>query len=91
MAEVMRLEFFLEGQWDADTANGEICDLNHPFQFRLLGALAPLLLLCICPSLTHSPSPIRMISVPIVHLCFSKWPGPQKLFMKYLRNEGMNK
>lgn len=41
MAEVMQLEFFLEGQWGADTANGEICGLNHPFQFRLLGALAP--------------------------------------------------
>lgn len=43
IAEVMRLEFFLQGQWGPDTANGEICDLNHPLQFRLLGALAPLL------------------------------------------------
>ena len=38
IAEVMRLKLFLEGQWGIDTANGEICDLNHPFQFCLLGA-----------------------------------------------------
>ena len=43
IAEVTRLKLFLEGQWGADTANGEICDLNHPFQFCLLGASAPLL------------------------------------------------